>query len=186
MGLVFSSEMLNRMLRAAMLDKQLYNEVEADTSLDQEALSVVVWIALVAGILGFFGSILFGQAIVSAIIGLVYGIIWTVVGYFIYAYLAYFIGVNLFQGKADFGELKRTLGYSYTPMIFSVIPCLGAIVGGIWTFIAGIVAVREALDVDTTKAVLTVLISIVIMMVIGAIIGSIFGISAFAVGSLGH
>ncbi len=176
MDFSISSEMLNRMMRAAMLDKGLYEEVENDPSLDQEAMTVVALIAIVAGLLGFIFDVLLGKGIGSAFITLIFGVIWTVVGYFIYAYLAYFIGVNLFNGTADFGELRRTLGYAYTPMILSVIPCLGSIIGGIWAFVAGIIAVREALDVDTTQAVLTVLISIVVMMVVGMLLGSIVGV----------
>jgi len=180
MNFSISPEMLNRMLRAAMLDKKLFEEVENDPSLDQEAMTVVALIAVVAGLLGFIFDVLFGKGIGSALIGLIFGVIWTVVGYFIYAYLAYFIGVNLFNGTADFGELRRTLGYSYTPMILGVIPCLGTIVGGIWAFVAGIIAVREALDVDTTKAVLTVLISLVVMLIIGSLLGGILGVGGMA------
>ncbi len=38
--------MLNRVIRAARLDVSLYNEVEADTSLNREALTVVIIVSI--------------------------------------------------------------------------------------------------------------------------------------------
>jgi len=98
--------------------------------------------------------------------------------------------VNLFHGTADYGELLRTIGYAYSPNVlgfFSFIPILGwliALVGSIWALVAGVIAVRQALDFDTTKAVLTVVIGWVVMMIVAAIIAGIFGLGAVTMGSL--
>ncbi len=165
--------MINRMIRAAMLDVQVYEEVEHDETKTQEALFVVLLIALVNGVLNFPMNLLFGRDFLTSAFTLVYGIVWTIVGYFLYAYLAYYIGTSLFGGTADFGELRRVLGYAYTPSIFAWVPCIGFIVAGIWTFAAGIIAIRQALDVDTTKAVLTALISVAVIFIIGAVVGSL-------------
>ncbi len=178
--------MVQRMIRAAMLDVQLFEEVEHDPSKDQEALMAVITVAVVNAILMFPMNLLFGKGFVASVTAFVFGLIWTVIGYYIYAYLAFFVGTNLFQGTADFGELKRVLGYAYAPAIFSWIPCIGPIVAGIWMIVTGVVAIRQALDVDTTKAVLTAIISIVIMLIIYAILGSILGLGAIGMGALGR
>ena len=113
--------MIQRMIGAAFLKTEVYQEVEADESLTQEALMVVVLIAALNGVIGFVLQLILGSGFGTALISLVWGVVWAIVGYFIYAYLAYWIGTSLFQGTATVGELRRTLGYAYTPMILGSI-----------------------------------------------------------------
>jgi hypothetical protein len=57
--------------------------------------------------------------------------------------------------------LLRTIGFAQTPgvlHVLGIIPVLGGIVRfgvAIWVLIAGIIAIRQALDVSTGKAILT-------------------------------
>jgi hypothetical protein len=182
--------MFNRMVRAAMLDVNLYEEVEADTSLNQEALIVVILVSVASGIGAFLGGVIggdFGPALIGLIVTIALGI----VNYYIWAYVTYFVGTNLFGGTADPGELLRTLGYASAPRllgILSFIPCVGALAGivaAIWALIAGVIAVRQALDFDTGKAVITVIIGWVIIFVITLIVTFVFGIGAASLGALG-
>ncbi len=185
-----SESIIQRMIRAARLDTAFYNEVEQDTSLNGEALTVVVIASVASGIGAGGGSLIAGNGIGSAAVSLVVGIIVAIVGYFIWAWLTQFIGTRFFGGVGDFGELRRTLGYAYAPNIlgiFNLIPCIGplvGLVGSLWALVAGIIAVREALDFDSTKAILTVVIGWVIVFVISAIIFSIVGIGAFGLSAL--
>ena len=182
--------MLERMIRAAKLDATLFQEVEKDQTLTQEALTVVVLVAVVSGIGSFIGNLVFGRGFGGAVLGLVGGVILAIIGYFIWSFLTYFIGVNVFKGTAEYGELLRTIGYAYTPNVlgfFAFIPCLGQIiglVGAIWALVAGVIAVREALNFDTTKAVLTVVIGWVVMLVLIAIVGSVLGIAGMGLTAL--
>ena len=184
------AKMFNRVTRAAMLDVGLYEEVEADTSLNQEALIVVVLVSILSGIGGFLQGVLSGD-IGAALLALVVGVVLGVVSYYIWAYVTYFVGTNLFGGTADAGELLRVLGYASGPRVLGVlgfIPCVGGLaglVGAIWALVTGVIAVREALDFDTTKAVLTVIIGWVIALVIGIVVGLVFGIGAMGLGALG-
>jgi hypothetical protein len=181
--------MFNRMIRAAKLDVAFYNEVEADTSLNQEALMVVILVSVAAGIGSFLQGLFMGD-IGSAIVGLIISAVMGVVGYYIWAYITYFVGTNLFHGTADVGELLRTLGYASGPKLLSIlvfIPCVGALIslaGAIWSLVAGVVAVREALDFDTTKAVITVIIGWVIIVVITLVIAAVLGVGAAGLGAL--
>ncbi len=191
--------MFARGLRAARLDVTLFSEVEADSSLNRQALMVVI----LAAILSFIGSVLsgafssvlgsslgvsipFGTLLLAAIVSA----IWVVIGYYIWSYLTWFIGTRLFGGTADPGELQRTIGFSYAPQWLSVlafIPCVGAILGlvvWIWSLVCGIIAIREALDVDTGKAVITALIGWAVIFVVSLLIGAVFGVGAAAVGGL--
>jgi hypothetical protein len=182
--------MFNRMIRAAKLEVAFYNEVEADTSLNQEALMVVILVSVAAGIGSFLQGI-FQGSIGSAILGLILGAVMGVVGYYIWAYVTYFVGTNLFHGTADVGELLRTLGYASGPRLLSIlvfIPCVGALAslaGAIWALVAGVIAVREALDFDTGKAVITVIIGWVILFILTLIVGVIVGAGAIGLGALG-
>ncbi len=192
--------MFGRALRAAKLDVTLYNEVEADTSLNREALSVVI-IAVLASFVGsvvgaIFSSVLggifgaqigFGTLLVAAVVTAV----WAVIGYYIWSYLTWFIGTRFFGGTAEPGELMRTIGYAYAPQwlnVLNFIPCVGAllsIVVSIWSLVAGIVAIREALDFDTGKAVITAIIGWLVIFVVGLIITGIFGVGMMGLSALG-
>lgn len=61
---------------------------------------------------------------------------------------------------------------------------VGGLIGiatSIWSLIAGIIAVRQALDFDTSKAVLTALIAWVITMIPIIVLGGI--VAAFFIGA---
>ncbi len=140
----------NRIIRAAKLDVQLYEEVEADRDATRQAMAVVALSAVAAGI-GTLGS--------GGLPGIVAGIIAALMGWCIWAFLTYFIGTRLLpepQTKADYGELLRTIGFASAPgliRVFGVIPGLGAfvfLVAGIWMLVATVIAVRQALDYTST------------------------------------
>jgi hypothetical protein len=182
--------MINRMIRATMLDVNLYEEVEADTSLTQEALMVVILVSVAAGIGAFLGGII-SLRIGAAILGLILAVVIGVINYYIWAYVTHFVGTNLFEGTANVGEMLRTLGYASAPRvvaILSFIPCVGgliALAGAIWSLVAAVVAVRQALDFeDTGKAIITVIIGWVIILIIQVVLSLIFG-TAFGIGMAG-
>jgi len=182
--------MIDRVRRAAMLDVGLYQEVEADTSLNQEALIVVVLASIAAGIGGLVGSLLLGGNIGPGFMALIVAAVLGVVNYYIWSYLTYFVGTSLFGGTADPGELLRVLGYASGPRVLGVlsfIPCVGWVFGlggAIWALVAGVIAVREALDFDTSKAILTVIIGWVVILVITTIVGTVLGVGAIGLGAV--
>lgn len=79
----------------------------------------------------------------------------------LWAGITYLIGAKLFGGTATWGELLRTIGFAQTPgvlRVLGIIPVLGGIIRfgiAMWVLIAGIIAIRQALDVSTGKAILT-------------------------------
>lgn len=169
-----------RMIRAAKLDVNLYEEVEADKSTMSQAIVVVVISNLAVGI-GRFGDIdLFGIVIFTVL---------SLVGWFIWAYITYIVGTKLLpqpQTKADHGELLRTIGFSASPGVLRVmyfIPVIGpfiAFVANIWMLVAMVIAVRQALDYDSTfRAVGVCIIGWIIQVIFILVIASIFGISLY-------
>jgi len=140
----------NRIIRAAKLDVALYEEVEADKSALGQAMGVVVLSSIAAGI---------GSTSKAGLLGMLMMVLVTLIGWYIWAYLAYFIGTKLLPGpqtKADHGELLRTIGFSSSPgliRVLGIIPVLRSIVfpiAAIWMLVAMVIAVRQALDYKST------------------------------------
>jgi hypothetical protein len=165
---------VDRMIRAAKLDKHLYEEVEADKSALGQSVTVVILSSVAAGI---------GVIADAGIIGILTGTIMALIGWLIWAYLTYFIGTKILptpETKADYGELLRTIGFSSSPgliRIIGIIPGLAGIVffvAGIWMFIAMIIAVRQALDyTNTWRAVGVCIIGWIVQAIVLAIFFSI-------------
>jgi len=167
---------MDRILRASKLDVNLYEEVEADRGSMGQAMGVVVLSSFAAGI---------GSISTSGVKGIIVGVIGALIGWFIWAYLTYFIGTKLLpepQTKADHGELLRTIGFSSSPgliRILGIIPGLMKIiflVAGIWMLVAMVIAVRQALDYRSTlRAVGVCIIGWIIQVVILAILFAMIG-----------
>jgi hypothetical protein len=157
-----------RMWRAAILDTNDYEEVEADRNATPQALLVVV-IAAIANIIGLVigGG---GEG------GVLTGLVSAVVGWVVWSLVAYAIGTGLFGGTATPGELLRTLGFAQSPRIlnlFSFIPIVGGIIRLVvffWLLVAGIVAIRQALDFSTGRAIATAIVGWICMVVIDVVL----------------
>lgn len=179
------SAMLERVVRAVTFDIKFFKQAESDISLTQEALIVVVLSSVLAAI-GSFGDK--ADSLVGWIGYAIVSIIWGVLGYYLWAWVTQLVGVNFFKGTADVGELQRTLGYAWAPRalgLFGFIWVLGPILGAVgvlWSLAVGVVAVREALNIDTSKALLTAAIGWVIVAIIGGVLGMIFGLGSFVAG----
>ena len=177
--------LVNRMIRAAMLDPRLYEEVEHDQSATSQAMQVVLIVALASGI----GSALWKLLTLSpidAVTGLVGGILVAVLGWLAWALVTYIIGAKIFGGTATYGEMLRTLGFAQSPNVLLIftgilggIPLLGGLLRLallIWVLLAGLIAIRQALDVGTGKAIITAILGWIVMVIIVGIVASIFGI----------
>lgn len=162
------------------LESGLFEEVEHDLAATPQALTVVVIVSIASGVAGVIGSVLGGHP-GQAVSQLVFGIVGGIVSWVVWSLIAYFIGTRVFSGTATPGELLRTLGFAYSPSVlqfFSFIPVLGgliSIVAAIWTLIAGVIAVRQALDFDTGKAIATVILGWLAVLFISVVL-SIVGL----------
>src|SRR5713101_6520911 len=154
-----SSSFFNRMIRASKLEVLLYEEVEADITATQQALQVVVLVAIASGI-GQAGS---GRNVIAQVL---FGLVSALLGWAVWSYVMYFVGTRFFGGTATYGELLRTLGFAQSPsvlLIFSFIPVLGGILSfavAVWTLVSSFIATRQALDIDNTKTFFTILIGV--------------------------
>jgi hypothetical protein len=162
MALAERPNLVNRMIRAAQLDVTLYEEVEADETAMGQAALVVLLAGMAGGLACAFS--MEGHGDESLIGGLILGGIAALVGWWIWAMLTYWIGTRLFGGTATPGEMLRTLGFAQAPGLLNAlafIPVFHWLVHAVawaWILIAGVIAVRQALDFSTEKAVITVLV----------------------------
>ena len=119
---VMMSLLTDRMIRAAKLDVNVYEEVETDKSAMGQAMWVVGLSSVAAGI-GSIGT--------TGVSGLLIGTIVALIGWFVWAFITYFVGTKILpepQTSADYGELLRTIGFSSSPgviRILGIIPFLG-------------------------------------------------------------
>jgi hypothetical protein len=170
------NDYFDRMIRAAKLDVKLYEEVEADKGALAQAMGVVVLSSVAAGV-GSIGRVGFA--------GILFGTVTALLGWYVWAYLTYFIGSKLLpepQTHTDPGELLRTIGFSSSPgiiRVLSIIPGLMWIIysiTGIWMLAAMVIAVRQALDyLSTLRAVGVCLIGWIIQGLIVALLLAVFG-----------
>ena len=142
--------LVERMIRAAKLDASLYEEVEADRGALGQATAVVVLASVAAGI---------GASASGGIGGLLLATIAALAGWYIWAFLTYWIGTRFLpepQTSANYGELLRTIGFSSAPgmiRVVGIIPGLTTFIflaASIWMLVAMVIAVRQALDYTTT------------------------------------
>ena len=139
---------LSRVYRAIKIDADLYEEVENDKSATLQAGIVVVLSSLAAGV----GALKLGASnfLLAPILSLI--------SWYVWAYIIYFVGVKLFPDKntkSNHGELLRTIGFSSAPgliRVFGVTPELMTVTfigSAFWMLACMVVAVKAALDYDS-------------------------------------
>jgi len=167
----------DRMIRAAKLERDLYEEVEADTGATGQAMLVVVLSSIAAGI---------GSAGAGGLKGLLFGALSALAAWYIWAFLTYFIGTRILpelQTEADVGQLLRTTGFSSSPGLLRILGILPGLTGivflgcAVWMLVAMVIAVRQALDYHSTgRAIGVCLIGWVVQVVIIVLVMMFLGI----------
>ena len=157
-----------RVVAAAKLDISLYEEVEADTSATWQAAGVVAASAVSHAI----GASDEGAG------GIIAMLCFSLIGWAIWAAITYFVGAKVFKGTADWGELARTLGFAQSPGILYVlglVPIFGGLFEwliGVWVLVAGVIAIRQALDISTGKAVVVAVLGWLVLIILTLFLGS--------------
>jgi hypothetical protein len=157
-----------RMLGALRLDAGTFEEIERDPEATNQAFMVVV----LAGVAGGVSQIRENSTAVAA------GMTSNLAGWSLFALLAWVIGTRLFgtaETAATWSELARTCGFAYTPTLLNAlgfIPGVGmpaSVVGTLWFAAAAIVAMRQALDFTTGRAIATGLVCLAAQLAVTAI-----------------
>ena len=152
-----SRSLPRRMLRAITLEADFYEEVEAEPRSIRQAFAIV----LMVGIAGALGSWLAGSPPLRLLLDFSEPLVFWL-GCSLFAYM---VGATIFRGpetQTDYAEVLRTTGFAFTPgllRVFAFVPppevagLAITMVADAWVLVAAIVAVRQALDFTTLRAV---------------------------------
>jgi hypothetical protein len=157
--------MIERIVRAIRLDWTVFREIAQDPKAMKEAAIIVAIVTFLSAVGIGLAKQSFGSFIVDWLVAIL-------VGWIGWAVITYLVGTSIFKGGTNIPEMMRVLGYANAPHLLgllSFIPCVGwlfPIAGGILALVAGVLAVREAMDLDTGNAIITVVISWVISIAI--------------------
>jgi hypothetical protein len=163
-----------RLLGAAMLDASMYEGIEADRAVLAQAAATVVLSSLACGI----GATMWleGGPVLLVAVSIIAVATWIA-----WAILILQIGSRILPGPethVDLGELLRTTGFATAPLLLQVFEVIRPIAlpvfaaTTIWMFVAMVIAVRHALDYQSSwKAVA------VCALAAGLWVGFMFGVS---------
>lgn len=147
--------MLARIIGVFKLDVKVFEEIEHNTNLNLPAAIIVLLVSLVSGLGNGLFNTYIHQSFFSGFLG---SLISVLLGWLLWSAVTWFVGTRFFKGAADMGQMLRVIGFAYLPMVISIIPCIGGIIGIIWAIAAGFIAIRQGLDLDDVKAFLTVIV----------------------------
>ena len=169
---------LHRLVGAALLDASVYEDVEADSTATVQACATVIMSSAAAGVgLGGFGSQTLQTIASVSVIALLAWAAWALV--------TFELGTRILpqpRTRSSIGELLRTLGFATAPgclRVLGVVP--GATipvfaVTAVWMLAAMVVAIRQALDYQSTARALAVCVAGWLMAIAVAIaLGLAFG-----------
>ncbi|HFC12410.1 MAG TPA: hypothetical protein ENJ56_06160 [Anaerolineae bacterium] len=170
--------MLERIIGILKLDIPTYEDIEHDESAIGQAAMVVFAVAIFAAIGGYLagGSLnsmmdslgdsglgSFAQTSLSPTGLAISGFLNVFISWGLWSFVSFFVATKFFGGDATPGEMARVLGFAQAPRLLGVIPCLGGVVGTIWAWVCGFIAVRQGADIDNGKTVATVVITIILV-----------------------
>ena len=176
---------LDRFVRAARLDVELYKEVAADPlTLNQAWITVLIY--CMAASWGSFGGV--------GAIGTNIAMITTLIGWYIWAFFTYFAGTRFFrENKTEIERLDRkrvirAMGFASAPgavRLLGFIPGLGIVVlvvATTWMIVASTVAVKQALNFENTyraaaACIIGWIINAFVQLVLFVVLFQAFGVS---------
>ena len=169
-----------KLYKAITLDVKFYEDVEKDKSLTNQAMMTVVIVSILQGFM------IAGLAPIA----LLQGVLGSLVRWFLWAFFIAFVGTRILpepETESNTGELLRTLGFAYAPgilIILKLFPIINLLFIDTIVVLLQIatmtVAVRQALDFNSTVRAVGVCIVAFIVMVITLTL--FIGFTAFFVG----
>jgi len=164
--------MIQRIFGVLKLDVSTFEAIEHDSNATSQAVIIVAIVSLLSGI----GSGISASMKDTNIIGAFFmSLVWAFIGWALWSWVTWFVGTKFFNGQATVDEMLRVIGFAYSPQFLSIIPCVGGVIGGIWSLVAGFIAIRQGLDLDNVKAFCTIAIGFLIFVIGQIIIGVIMG-----------
>lgn len=198
--------LMDRIIGAFTFKSGVYADVKKDTSFTPTAWAIVIGVnvlnqlagylaagAIAAATIGALGGLdeLGGVGAVGAVggaslVGSVLGIVISIVGFAVAAWVITFVANQVFKANAQFDEVVRTVGLAYVWNVIGVLVvlavispaliCVTSIVGlaaAILSAVASAIAVKEAIGLDWTQTIVTIVIAWVAIFIVSAVLGSV-------------
>lgn len=164
-------------IRAALtLNAQLYENAQNTPRTHRLAFTIVLLAALSRAIGSVVILLLTRTSLLGAVVALLIDLVSVIVSYYVWTLTIWKIGQWFKSDAPSYRALLSPIGFAYAPQILNfltLVPLLGRaieLVLAVWTLLAVIVAVRQALDVRTRRAALICLLCFpIIQIVIGVI-----------------
>lgn len=145
---------LSRIFRAAKLDSSVYVEIEPDKPARGQALAVIIFSAIAAGI---------GDLQDGGLSGFLAGALAALAGWFLWTLVAYFAGAKLLPGHkkyrvaaSGYGRMLTYAGFASAPglvRVLEIIPGLRNaifLITAVWMIAATVIGMRQALIYRST------------------------------------
>jgi hypothetical protein len=159
---------IDRLIRAALLDKEIYRKVAADAALQLET-----WLLLLTVVFAMtFGSVLW------AIIRGQFAGFFSIFGTFIIHFIAWLVRIwavkvlaNLWlKSPLSYQQYFRALSYAQAPAVLQFIPILGLVTVP-WVLVTNATAIHDLTAAGTVKVIVLTVVGFVAMLLTGAIVG---------------
>jgi hypothetical protein len=182
-----------RIIGAFTFRKEVYAEVEKDTSFTTTAWILVAVVAF----LNQLGAQA-GGGIVNWLLGAILGTVLAVAGFAVGVFVINWVARTLFNADVTFEELVRTLGLAYVWQVIGLIGILAVfsdtlacvlapvlIIAWIAMVIAWFIAAKEALDLEWAQTIITVIVGWVALFIVSLIASAVLGALGWGAAAVG-
>jgi hypothetical protein len=202
--------LMDRIMGAFTFKREVYADVKKDTSFTPTAWGIVIVVqvvnqlagylaagAIAAATVGALGLGNVGSAMSASLVGSLLSMVIGVAAFAAAAYVIMFVAKSMFQATVTFDEVVRTVGLANVwgivgvltilAIISPVFLCLTGIVGlaaAILSAVASAIAVKEAVGLDWTQTIITIVIAWVVLFVVTAVLGTLVAGFTFAASGL--
>lgn len=165
--------MVSRAGRAAIFDRKAFSEAFFD---DDAAADAAIIVASV-GLITYLGRLIWlGRLDAVSVGGVLESLIAGVISWLILAFATWFVASRLFQGGGRPQTMMALQGLAALPLVLEVFGGLIAGAGLVWYLLVVVLATREATDLGTRNAAVSVLIGFAVAAIFRALIGVPFAV----------
>lgn len=157
---------VQRIIRIVRFDTTVYREIQHDARATVEAAVVVAAASLLAALgAGLAAPRFLGGFVVELLAGMfLYWLLWSGA--------TMLVGTRVFGSHATYEQVARPLGYANGSRALGILSVLGCIFGPLvglaaWalSLVIGVVAVREAMELSTERAIVTAMAGWVVVVI---------------------
>lgn len=165
--------MFSRAGRAAAFDRKAFTEAFFDDDAAADAAIIVAGVGLVT----YLGSLVWlGRLGFVSVGGVLESLIAGVISWLILAFATWFVASRLFQGGGRPQTMMALQGLAALPLVLEIFGGLIAGAGLIWYLAVVVLATKEATDLDTRNAAVSVLIGFAVAAIFRALLGVPFAV----------